>query len=203
MSLCLSPATFPKCLCCSLSYLARPTTTSLAVSQFVATIHEHYAKIISTGLFLALDVYRSKFSATSPYIVGTYRDNEKFLWVSAGIWAVRTLSTFPFFLHSPWTQFAEISNLHTHLTLRNLRPANTRKRAIPYGYGFSLVSCPNYFFEAVAWGVICVMTGSVAGTSFAACSLCSPPPPTLGSCSLRCSFPAPFLHFRFGSEKIH
>ena len=80
-----------------------------------------------------------------------------------------------FFLHSPWTQFAEISNLHTHLTLRNLRPANTRKRAIPYGYGFSLVSCPNYFFEAVAWGVICVMTGSVAGTSFAACSLCSSP----------------------------
>ena len=80
-----------------------------------------------------------------------------------------------FFLHSPWTQFAEISNLHTHLTLRNLRPANTRKRAIPYGYGFSLVSCPNYFFEAVAWGVICVMTGSVAGTSFAACSLCFPP----------------------------
>ena len=73
------------------------------------------------------------------------------------------------------TQFAEISNLHTHLTLRNLRPANTRKRAIPYGYGFSLVSCPNYFFEAVAWGVICVMTGSVAGTSFAACSLCSSP----------------------------
>ena len=80
-----------------------------------------------------------------------------------------------FFLHSPWTQFAEISNLHTHLTLRNLRPANTRKRAIPYGYGFSLVSCPNYFFEAVAWGVICVMTGSVAGTSFAASSLCSSP----------------------------
>ena len=94
---------------------------------------------------------------------------------------------FSFFLHSPWTQFAEISNLHTHLTLRNLRPANTRKRAIPYGYGFSLVSCPNYFFEAVTWGVICVMTGSVAGTSFAACSLCFPPPPTLGFCSLRCS----------------
>ena len=80
-----------------------------------------------------------------------------------------------FFLHLSWTQFAEISNLHTHLTLRNLRPANTRKRAIPYGYGFSLVSCPNYFFEAVAWGVICVMTGSVAGTSFSACSLCSSP----------------------------
>lgn len=112
---------------------------------FKNSAHYH----IFSGLFLALDVYRSKFSATSPYIVGTYRDNEKFLWVSAGIWA-----------------FAEISNLHTHLTLRNLRPANTRKRAIPYGYGFSLVSCPNYFFEAVAWGVICVMTGSVAALVF-------------------------------------
>ena len=60
-------------------------------------------------------------------------------------------------------QFAELSNLSAHLTLRSLRPAGTTKRAIPYGYGFSLVSCPNYFFETVAWTVIAVMTGSYAG----------------------------------------
>ncbi|KAG5353309.1 hypothetical protein C0989_008294 [Termitomyces sp. Mn162] len=62
-----------------------------------------------------------------------------------------------------WRTFAELSNLHTHLTLRSLRPANSRVRAIPHGYGFSLISCPNYFFETLAWTVITVMTGSIAG----------------------------------------
>lgn len=60
-------------------------------------------------------------------------------------------------------QFAEISNLIVHIKLRNLRPAGTRKRAIPHGYGFSLVSFPNYFFESMAWLVIAVMTGSYTG----------------------------------------
>jgi len=67
---------------------------------------------------------------------------------------VRCLTTF---------QFAEMSNLHTHLTLRSLRPEGTRKRAIPHGYGFDLVSCPNYFFEIMGWAVIAIMTGSIAG----------------------------------------
>jgi hypothetical protein len=61
-------------------------------------------------------------------------------------------------------QFAELSNLHTHLTLRNLRPLGTKKRAIPYGYGFGLISCPNYFFESVAWAAVAYMSGSWAGT---------------------------------------
>ena len=67
-------------------------------------------------------------------------------------------------------QFAELSNFHTHLTLRNLRPEGTRKRAIPQGYGFSLVSFPNYFFEIIGWTVIAVMTGSYAGQFFRPCS---------------------------------
>ncbi|KAF9048866.1 3-oxo-5-alpha-steroid 4-dehydrogenase-domain-containing protein [Panaeolus papilionaceus] len=104
---------------------------------------------ILSGVFLAADIYRGKFSAASPYIVNTIRDNEKFLYICAGVWA-----------------FAELSNLHTHLTLRALRPAGSRKRGIPFGYGFGMVSCPNYFFETVAWGVVCVMTGSAAAGLF-------------------------------------
>ncbi|KAF8193432.1 3-oxo-5-alpha-steroid 4-dehydrogenase-domain-containing protein [Pholiota molesta] len=102
-----------------------------------------------SGVLLAADVYRPKYSATSPYIVGTIRNNEKFLWICAGIWA-----------------FAELSNLHTHLTVRALRPAGSRKRGIPYGYGFNLVSFPNYFFETIAWTTICVMTGSIGAVIF-------------------------------------
>ncbi|CAY72046.1 Enoyl reductase that catalyzes the last step in each cycle of very long chain fatty acid elongation [Komagataella phaffii GS115] len=33
----------------------------------------------------------------------------------------------------------------------NLRADGSREHKIPYGYGFNLVSFPNYFFESVAW----------------------------------------------------
>ncbi|RDB25951.1 hypothetical protein Hypma_006303 [Hypsizygus marmoreus] len=112
---------------------------------FKNSAHYH----LLSGLALAYDVYRPKFSATSPYIVNTIRNDQNFLRLCAGLWA-----------------FAELSNLHTHLTLRALRPANTRTRGIPFGYGFTYLSSPNYFFETVAWVVICVMTGSVAAWVF-------------------------------------
>ncbi|TFK27845.1 hypothetical protein FA15DRAFT_754029 [Coprinopsis marcescibilis] len=98
------------------------------------------------GVALALDVYRQKYSVGSPYIVGTYRSNETVLRVAAGVWA-----------------YAEFSNFLAHYTLRNLRPPGTRKRGIPRGYPFNLISCPNYFFEIVAWSVIAGLTNSVTG----------------------------------------
>lgn len=52
----------------------------------------------------------------------------------------------------------EVANGITHLNLRSLRPANTSRRAIPYGLGFSLVSCPNYLFEALAWTSFALLT---------------------------------------------
>ncbi|KAI7885047.1 hypothetical protein K492DRAFT_234389 [Lichtheimia hyalospora FSU 10163] len=56
--------------------------------------------------------------------------------------------------------WAELSNLITHITLRNLRPAGTRQRNIPYGYGFDLVSCPNYTFETIGWTVVSLLSTS-------------------------------------------
>ncbi|KAJ3838334.1 3-oxo-5-alpha-steroid 4-dehydrogenase-domain-containing protein [Lentinula raphanica] len=95
---------------------------------------------LSLGLFLAYDLYRPVFSATSPYVQGTIRNDQLFLWTCASLWA-----------------FFELSNLSTHLHLRSLRPPGSRKRAIPTGYGFGLISCPNYFFETLAWVVICMI----------------------------------------------
>ncbi|KAF9007482.1 3-oxo-5-alpha-steroid 4-dehydrogenase-domain-containing protein [Cyathus striatus] len=141
-----------------LHFLKRELETILCIHRFshgtmpfrnVFKNSAHYH--ILSGLFLALDVYRPKYSATSPFVIGTYRDNETFLWVVTAVWA-----------------FAELSNLQTHLTLRSLRPAGTRVRAIPFGYGFGLVSCPNYFFESIGWLVVCAMTNSIAAHVFAA-----------------------------------
>ncbi|KAJ2396159.1 3-oxo-5a-steroid 4- dehydrogenase [Coemansia sp. RSA 2559] len=62
--------------------------------------------------------------------------------------------------------FAELSNLSAHVTLRNLRPPGTRVRRIPYGYGFDMVSCPNYLFETIAWVSITLLTRSMASLLF-------------------------------------
>jgi len=104
---------------------------------------------ILAGLFLAFDLYRPAFSATSPRIQGTIYEDETFLWGCVAVWL-----------------FAECSNFLIHLNLRSLRPEGSRKRVIPYGYGFDWVSLPNYFFEILAWVVFTVMTGSWASVLF-------------------------------------
>ncbi|KZT22001.1 hypothetical protein NEOLEDRAFT_1072406 [Neolentinus lepideus HHB14362 ss-1] len=113
--------------------------TMPARNIFKNSAHYH----LLSGLALAYAIYSPTYSASSPYIRGTIRNDPSFLLGSTAVWI-----------------FSELSNLSTHLTLRNLRPAGTRTRAIPYGYGFSLVSCPNYFFECLAWTSVAVMTGS-------------------------------------------
>ena len=45
----------------------------------------------------------------------------------------------------------ELCNLNTHLTLRSLRSPGGTERGIPKGLGFDWVTCPNYFFESIAW----------------------------------------------------
>ncbi|KAK9452329.1 3-oxo-5-alpha-steroid 4-dehydrogenase-domain-containing protein [Limtongia smithiae] len=60
-----------------------------------------------------------------------------------------------------WT-WAEFSNFLTHLNLSSLRPVGTTVRKIPVGYGFDLISCPNYFFESMGWLAIALLTRSWA-----------------------------------------
>ncbi|ANB13440.1 trans-2-enoyl-CoA reductase (NADPH) TSC13 [Sugiyamaella lignohabitans] len=54
--------------------------------------------------------------------------------------------------------FAELANYRTHVILSNLRTTGSTERKIPYGFGFNLVSCPNYFFESVGWLAIFLLS---------------------------------------------
>ncbi|KZP09024.1 hypothetical protein FIBSPDRAFT_931053 [Athelia psychrophila] len=116
---------------------------------FKNSAHYH----LGSGLAIAAAVYSPTYAAGSSYLAGTIRENPNFLWACAYVWI-----------------WAELSNLHTHITTKNLRPPGTRTRAVPRGYGFDglfSVSFPNYFFELVGWAVIAGMTGSWVASAFA------------------------------------
>jgi very-long-chain enoyl-CoA reductase len=95
---------------------------------FKNSAHYH----ILSGVFLAGSLYGPWYSATSK--MGSARSNPGTLYPFLALWA-----------------FAELSNLHVHITLKNLRPPGTRVRGIPKGFLFNYVSCPNYFTEILAW----------------------------------------------------
>lgn len=120
------------------------------------------------GLALAWATYTPTYSSWK--LQGSIRDDPRFLWAAAGVWAVSGIYIISFRLIShanPCTelffQLAELFNLHAHITLRNLRPPGTKTRAIPRGFGFNLVSCPNYLWEIVSWAVIAGMTNNIYG----------------------------------------
>jgi len=66
-----------------------------------------------------------------------------------------------------WALF-EFLNLQCHLVLSSFRKApkqkaegyenQSKRRGIPRGWGFGLVSCANYFWESMAWVSFCVLT---------------------------------------------
>lgn len=56
--------------------------------------------------------------------------------------------------------FAEISNFITHVKLAGIRSKDKKAYAIPYGYGFDWVVCPNYFFESLSWLLYALLVGN-------------------------------------------
>lgn len=63
----------------------------------------------------------------------------------------------------------ELGNLSTHITLMNLRSRGGSERSIPVSGLFSVVpvTCPNYFFETLAWIGIWLANRSLSTGLFA------------------------------------
>lgn len=82
-------------------------------------------------------------------------------WVLRPDAAAATDDPNPFLLYAGIALFVfgELANLNTHLVLRNLRKPGSTERGIPSGFGFGLVTCPNYLFEIIAWLGIYLVTG--------------------------------------------
>ncbi|KAI6083874.1 3-oxo-5-alpha-steroid 4-dehydrogenase-domain-containing protein [Hypoxylon rubiginosum] len=56
--------------------------------------------------------------------------------------------------------FGEVANFDVHYYLAHLRKPGETARKLPHGHGFSLVTCPNYMFEIIAWIGIVLVTRS-------------------------------------------
>ncbi|OAA54874.1 3-oxo-5-alpha-steroid 4-dehydrogenase [Cordyceps fumosorosea ARSEF 2679] len=108
-----------------------------------------------------------KFSANTMPVANVFK-NSFFYWASFGLLAALSLY-WPRSLAATASEpaldavgtalclFGEAGNALVHHYLSTLRPAGSTERKIPAGYGFGLVTCPNYMYEVLAWvGIIIV-----------------------------------------------
>lgn len=117
-------------------------------------------------------LYVHKFSAATMPIKNVVL-NSSFYWGPAGLLAA-------YEIYGPWGMaarpdvplmnavgvalylFGQIANARVHLHLSGLRkPGETVRRLPGKGYGFSVVTCPNYMYEVIAWAGIILITRSV------------------------------------------
>eukprot|EP01112_Ceratiomyxa_fruticulosa_P010269 TRINITY_DN2707_c0_g1_i1.p1 TRINITY_DN2707_c0_g1~~TRINITY_DN2707_c0_g1_i1.p1 ORF type:complete len:298 (-),score=57.77 TRINITY_DN2707_c0_g1_i1:275-1168(-) len=104
----------------------------------------------SHGTMPIFNIFKNSFyywgcTALVSYFVNhpkyTPPQNETYIWIGLGVFIL-----------------GELGNLICHVQLRNLRPEGTTTRAIPRGFMFEFVSCPNYFFEVTSWIGFTIMT---------------------------------------------
>ena len=100
---------------------------------------------------------------SAPALAKSYVNDPRVMWACVAFWTVSDIAISRFLPLTPDLQWAEISNFHSHMVLRGLRPKGTTQRGIPRGYGFDLVSCPNYLFDLLSWLAIAVMTSNWIG----------------------------------------
>jgi very-long-chain enoyl-CoA reductase len=140
-------------------YSSAPATMSPTQKLTAFMFISHFIKREIETLFI------HKFSASTMPVSNIFR-NSFFYWVFAGLLcalsiyhpsslAARADRPIIDYIGLAIFLFGEVSNASVHLYLSSLRSPGGTERKIPHGYGFSIVTCPNYMFEVISWlGVI-------------------------------------------------
>ncbi|KAL8928634.1 MAG: hypothetical protein Q9172_000849 [Xanthocarpia lactea] len=150
---------------------SRDSSQSFLQTLSCILITLHFAKRELETLFL------HRFSSATMPLFNLFKNSAHY-WLLAGLniafWTYR--SNLPATgASNPWITWpsvalyvvGELGNLNAHLILRSLRSAGGNERGIPHGFGYGLVTCPNYMFETLAWIGICGVTWSLASVLFA------------------------------------
>jgi len=130
----------------------------------------HYAKRELETVFI------HRFSNGTMPIFNIFRNSAHY-WITGGIFIAFPIYN-PAYAHDEYNPtvvyisialflIAQAGNFQSHVILRNLRAPGSRERKIPYGGAFTLVSCPNYFFEVMAWVAYTLLTQSICVLIFA------------------------------------
>lgn len=132
------------------------------------------AQIWAFGMIIAHFVKREvetlfvhKFSANTMPAFNIFK-NSAFYWTISGLlcalciyhpgsMAAKADNEFVSLIGMAVYLFGEIGNAAVHLYLSSLRSIGGTERKIPAGYGFGLVTCPNYMYEIISWiGIVIV-----------------------------------------------
>lgn len=138
-----------------------PATTAQELSLWLIVLH--FAKREYETLFV------HRFSNATMPVVNIFKNSAHY-WLLAGINialctyspspACPTANPAPFVWWNPLAVLlflvGEYGNFSAHIQLRNLRSHGGKERGIPKGgvYDWVPVTCPNYFFETMAWAGI-------------------------------------------------
>jgi len=134
----------------------------------------HYAKRLLETIFV------HRFSHQTMPLRNLFK-NCSYYWGFAAF--VAYFTNHPLYTPPAWGQqqflgglalfaICELGNLSIHVALRDLRPAGSKERRIPYATSnpftwlFAYVSCPNYTYETGAWLGFTIMTQSVPAAVF-------------------------------------
>lgn len=142
-------------------YAGAPAPLDLSHTQWLTfgMIMLHFVKRELETLFV------HKFSANTMPFFNVFK-NSAFYWLLSGLVCAYSIYH-PTSLAATADQpaldmigtvlylFGEFGTASVHRYLSTLRSAGGTERKIPVGYGFGLVTCPNYMYEVIAWiGII-------------------------------------------------
>lgn len=133
------------------------------------------------GHFLKREVetlFIHKFSANTMPISNVFR-NSAFYWLMAGLVCAVSVyypKSFAAVANEPLIDYAglalflfgETGNALVHLYLASLRSSGGTERKIPHGYGFALVTCPNYMYEVISWVGVIITSRDITVVAFIA-----------------------------------